>query len=136
MHKKPEKGQEAWSLDDVVYKTEVKEKEKDFESIKENVTEGVLIHGLFLEGCRYNKSALDESEGKKMFAPLPILYVTATAKKGKGTDAERMNTSYSCPVYKYPRRTDKYLVFRVNLPCEQGPHKWKLRGVALLCSTE
>jgi len=29
MHKKPEKGQEAWSLDDVVYKTDVKEREYD-----------------------------------------------------------------------------------------------------------
>ncbi len=44
---------------------------------------------------------------------------------------------YDCPVYKYPRRTDKYFVFDVKLPCEgTGPHKWKLRGVALLCSTE
>ena len=116
MHKKPEKGQEAWSLDDVVYKTEVKE--KDFESIKETYTEGVLINGLFLEGCRWFKNGLDDSEPKKMFAPLPILYVSATTKKGKGNDAERLNNSYSCPVYKYPRRTDKYLVFRVNLPCE------------------
>lgn len=32
MHKKPEKGQEAWALDDVEYKTDVKEKEKDFEN--------------------------------------------------------------------------------------------------------
>lgn len=27
MHKKAEKGQEAWSLDDVIYKTEVRERE-------------------------------------------------------------------------------------------------------------
>jgi len=44
---------------------------------------------------------------------------------------------YDCPVYKYPRRNDKYLIFRVKLPCEgTGAHRWKLRGVALLCSTE
>lgn len=34
MHKKPEKGGEAWSLDDVVYKSEVT-KEKDYENIKD-----------------------------------------------------------------------------------------------------
>jgi len=75
MHKKPEKGQEAWSLDDVIYQTDVKEKE--FELIREIPQEGVLIHGLFLEGCRWLKTGLDDSEPKKMFAPLPILHVTA-----------------------------------------------------------
>lgn len=45
--------------------------------------------------------------------------------------------NYDCPVYKYPRRTDKYFIFDVKLPCVgTGPHRWKLRGVALLCSTE
>ena len=41
MHKKPEKGQEAWSLDDVIYKTEVKE--KDFESIKEKYVDFIFL---------------------------------------------------------------------------------------------
>jgi dynein heavy chain len=116
----------------VVYKTEVRE--RDFDQVKEVPQEGVLIQGLFLEGCRYIKTGLDDSEPKKMFAPLPILYVTAINKKKSG-EPERNN--YNCPVYKYPRRTDKYLVFRVALPCESSvPQKWKLRGVALLCSTE
>ena len=71
-----------------------------------------------------------------MFAPLPILHVTAMNKK-KNVDPERTSNTYSCPVYKYPRRTDKYIIFRVGLQCEgTGPTKWKLRGVALLCSTE
>jgi len=66
MHKKPEKNQEAWSLDDVAYKTEVREKE--FDQMREIPSEGVLIHGLFLEGCKYHKNGLDESEPKKMFS--------------------------------------------------------------------
>ena len=70
-----------------------------------------------------------------MFAPLPILYVTAINKKKP--DPEKMSSSfYSCPVYKYPRKTDKYLIFRVNLNCEASNSKWKLRGVSLLCSTD
>jgi dynein heavy chain len=96
----------------------------------------VYIQGLFLEGCKWSKSGLEDADDKKIFNPLPILYVTAINKK-KGTDSERMNNLYNCPVYKYPKRTDKYLVFRVALPCEApGPTKWKLRGVALLCSCE
>lgn len=69
-----------------------------------------------------------------MFNPLNILYVTAV--NGKKKD-ERTNNQYHCPVYKYPRRTDKYIVFRVYLNCEGSTkEKWKLRGVALLCSCE
>jgi dynein heavy chain len=52
-----------------------------------------------LEGCKWSRNGLDESEPKKMFAPLPILYVTAINKK-KGADAEKNSSTYSCPVYK------------------------------------
>ncbi len=46
-----------------------------------------------------------------MFAPLPLLHVTAINKKKSGDD----KSVYSCPVYKYAKRTDRYLIFRVNL---------------------
>lgn len=57
------------------------------------------MSGLSLEGCKWSRNGLDESEPKKMFAPLPILYVTAINKK-KGADAEKNSSTYSCPVYK------------------------------------
>lgn len=66
---------------------------------------------------------------------------------------------YDCVVYKYPKRSDKYLVTRMflkpdsttqgergpkgqhaaesNLPAGMSPKiNWKLKGVALLCSKE
>ena len=49
-----------------------------------------------------------------MFAPLPLLHVTAINKKKSGDD----KSVYSCPVYKYAKRTDKYIIFRVNLNSE------------------
>ncbi len=68
-----------------------------------------------------------------MFAPLPLLHVTAINKKKSGDD----KSVYNCPVYKYAKRTDKYLIFRVNLNSETDPpSKWKLKGVALLCAKE
>lgn len=99
MHKvKPgDKEKESWSLDDVVYSTQVKERE--YENIKDIQSEGVYIHGLYLEGCRWSRNGLDESEPKKMFAPLPILYVTAINKK-KSSEADKNSSLYSCPVYK------------------------------------
>ena len=136
MHKNPSHGQEAWSLDDVVYSSTVKEKE--YANIREAASsEGVYIHGLSLEGCNWNRNTLEESKPKQIFAPLPILHVTAV-NKAKGQRGEGRDSGvYDCPVYKYLRRNDKYLIFRVKLPCEgTNGHKWKLRGVALLCSTE
>jgi len=58
--------------------------------------------------------------------------VTAINKK-KADD----KSQYNCPVYKYAKRTDKYLIFRVLLNTEtEQPSKWKLKGVTLLCAKE
>jgi len=97
MHKGKPGDKDAWSLDDVVYSTTVKERE--YELIKDIQSEGVYISGLNLEGCKWSKTGLDESEPKKIYAPLPILYVTAINKK-KSADAEKNSSTYSCPVYK------------------------------------
>ena len=135
MHKgggKTEKDKDPWSLDDVVYTSAVKEKEAD--QLKE--MEGVLVEGLWIEGAMWKKGSLADPEGKSMFYPLPLLHVSADNAKGKKADDK---AQYNCPVYKYPRRTDKYLIFRVKLPGDQAQKtaaQWKLRGVALLCSKE
>ena len=123
---------EAWSLDDVIYYTQVRE--HSIEMIKDiNSAEGVFVRELFLESATWGKIGLEDPPEKKNFYPLPILYVSC---KKKGADSDK-NTTYSCPVYKYPRRTDKYLVFRVNMECgSKTPSFWKLRGVALHCFTE
>lgn len=120
----------AWSLDDVSYITTVKD--KDIEQLsKDKDIEGVYIRDLMLEGCRWHRNTLEDSRPREMFFPLPILHVTAGNKK-----KQEEKSSYDCPVYKYPRRTDKYLIFRVKLPSDQDAQKWKLRGVALLCAIE
>jgi len=67
--------------------------------------------------------------------------------KAKTDPAILERTHYNCPVYKYPKRNDKYLIFRVFLKPEaqgapplpnkmQPPQKWKLSGVCLLCTKD
>jgi dynein heavy chain len=68
--------------------------------------------------------------------------------KAKQDDRAGEKSQYQCPVYKYPKRNDKYLIFRVGLKCDaQGGNNnlsrgvtpamnWKLKGAALLCSKE
>jgi dynein heavy chain len=141
-HKSNSKQSVEWSMDNVDYQTQVlsDKQQKEFENSKDHGGEGVYLTGLYLEGCRWNRETLAEANEKKMTYPLNILYVTAVANNSKkGPDAEKKEHAYYCPVYKYPIRGDQYLIFRVYLPCSGGAtdaHKWKLRGVALLCSTD
>lgn len=150
MNKIPKPGQVAskaagdqWSMENVETATLVlsERAQRDVENSRDPPNEGVYVHGLWLEGCKWKRDSLDEATEKKMTYPLNILHVfaTSTAAKGRGPDAERRENAYNCPVYKYPCRTDRYIVFRVLLPCVGGStdaNKWKLRGVALLCSTD
>jgi dynein heavy chain len=129
---------DQWSLDDVV--THATVLNIDADKIKNPPEEGQNISGLYLEGARWNRTEgkLEESETKKLFCPLPVIHVTAVTlkdKKSKGADYGPFGP-FECPLYKYPRRTDKYLVMRLNLKTDANPSHWRLRGVAALCSTQ
>jgi dynein heavy chain len=130
---------ESWALDDVAYYTEVTEFER-LEQVRSKPKEGVYIHGLFLDGAAWSKSegSLVESAPKELFAALPVLYVTAKTKSELRNSREMFGTMgpYECPCYKYRARTDRYLIFMVNLVTKsKRPRHWILRGVALLCQT-
>ena len=85
-----------------------------------------------------NRQLLGYSEPKVLFCALPVLHVGATIKSKKPKDSSfGPNGAYRCPCYNYPRRTDLYYIFMVDLPA--GKHTkayWTLRGTALLCSTD
>merc|ERR1712019_147300 len=123
---------DQWALDDVTSHTEVLM--VDPERIREVPEEGQNIHGLFMEGGRWNRvdSRLDESEPKKLFVQMPVIYVTATTAK----DLKSMGINYgphgpyNCPVYKYPRRNDRYLIFRLLLKTEQHPYLETTWGIS------
>lgn len=72
---------------------------------------------MWLEGCKWGKEGLMDSTEKKMNFPMNIMHVTAVAVNSrKGADQEKKDYAYNCPVYKYPLRNDRYLIFRVLLP--------------------
>ena len=133
---------ENWALDDVVYQCEVKEFLTEH-AVKVAPEEGIYLHGLFLDGCAWSKpeNKLVESEPKKLFTSLPVVHVTGNIK-GDAAKVRRQVFGavgpYECPVYKYPKRTDRFYVFSVTLQCseEKNPAHWGLRGTALLCNTD
>jgi dynein heavy chain len=163
----------TWALDDVRYYTEVQKEvvggeDGRIEGTKINApNEGVYVHGLFLEGAGWHKGdkRLEDSQPKELFYQFPIIWVTAicvprgpvdreTARQNQGPGGKKVDiallekTYYNCPVYKYPKRNDKYLIFRVFLKPEAtgappNPNrgmtaamKWKLCGACLLSCKE
>jgi len=128
---------DQWALDDVISHTDVLP--HDLERVREPPEEGQNVYGLFIEGGRWLRSEqrLDESEPKKLFATMPVIFVTAaTARDLRGAVNYGPHGPYNSACYKYPRRNDRYLIFRLLLKTEQHPYHWKLRGVCLLAQTE
>ena len=168
MKQEVNRQKKTWSLDEVEYSSDVlkeiiqgEDGRIEGKSIN-HPAEGVHIHGLFLEGAGWNRAEkrLEESTPKELYYQFPILHVTAIStavdkdkpqgmgSKGKQDLANLAKTAYFCPVYKYPKRNDKYLIFRCYLKAEapgapSNPNKgmtpvmkWKLSAVCLLCAKE
>ena len=114
-----------WPLDKTVVLTEVTKKQP--EQIEGPSREGAFIHGLTLEGCRWDEKAgcLDESRPKEMFCPMPVMIIKAVT-----VDKAEMKDAYQCPVYKTERRFREE-VFTAQLKSKHGQIKWTLSGVAL-----
>ena len=74
---------------------------KQSESEVEKPADGVLVNGLFLEGCRWSQEegVLAESLSKVLYSKLPVLWL----KPGKRTDFVKGST-YTCPIYKTSAR--------------------------------
>jgi len=137
--RKHKKEDPPWALDDVIYHTEVTNADAG-KSIPAPA-EGINIHGLFLEGGRWEKSDghLEESRPKELFTALPVLYVTGRDSRSEGIDRKSRfeeQGPYECPVYKYKSRNDMYFIFFANLKCtmQKNPNYWTMRGVALVCN--
>jgi dynein heavy chain len=140
--RKHQKDANKWALDDIVYHTEVTEKER-VESVKAQPAEGAYIYGLWMEGAGWDRHGcqLQESEPKTLYVQLPILLCSANHKIEEARIRKEMygvQGPYDCPCYKYRARTDRYFIFLVTLKCtpEKNPAFWTLRGTALSCNTD
>eukprot|EP00792_Barthelona_sp_PAP020_P008883 TRINITY_DN3255_c1_g1_i1.p1 TRINITY_DN3255_c1_g1~~TRINITY_DN3255_c1_g1_i1.p1 ORF type:complete len:3803 (+),score=1118.83 TRINITY_DN3255_c1_g1_i1:106-11514(+) len=118
------RAHQGWALDTLHIVTTVKD--YTIESVKNPPEEGVYVHGLFLEGCRWNAidKKLDESSPKELLSELPVLHISASDQ------APHTQSSYDCPVYFTQKRRNH--IFNVQLPSSASANHWIIRGVALL----
>eukprot|EP00163_Fabomonas_tropica_P031151 TRINITY_DN730_c1_g2_i2.p1 TRINITY_DN730_c1_g2~~TRINITY_DN730_c1_g2_i2.p1 ORF type:complete len:4514 (+),score=1634.66 TRINITY_DN730_c1_g2_i2:234-13775(+) len=116
----------AWPLDKMILQTEILK--KPLEEIDAAPREGAYIHGLYLEGAKWDSSAgqLADSSLKDLHPHLPVMYIKAvTADKRETKDI------YNCPVYGTKRRGPTY-IFTATLRTKQPESKWILSGLCLL----
>lgn len=117
-----------WPLDRMVLTVDVTKK-----STKEEFSgaprEGAYVHGLYMEGARWDTSSgmIQESILKDLTPALPVTYIKAVP-----VDKVDKKGVYECPVYRTRQRGPTF-VWTFNLKTKERPQKWILAGVSLLC---
>lgn len=107
------------------------------DGIKEAPSDGVFIHGLFLEGARWSakKGSLSDSHPKELHDQLPPIWF----KPIRQSDL-RIKSVYECPVYKTSGRRGTLsttghstnFVLSIRLPTDKPDKYWINAGVASL----
>ncbi|XP_075210990.1 dynein heavy chain at 93AB [Lycorma delicatula] len=113
-------------LDKMCLQCDVTKKQK--EESTSAPREGAYVHGLFMEGARWDvlQGVILDSKLKDLFPPMPVINIRAITQ-----DKLDMRNMYECPVYKTRTRGPTY-VWTFNLKSKDKPAKWTLAGVALL----
>jgi dynein heavy chain len=111
------------------------------DDIKEKPEIGVNIHGMFMQGAKwdYNKKCVEDSDPKVAIIQFPVIWVEPIEDKDYNLDKK-----YQCPLYKTSVRAGELsttghstnFVLFIDLPSEQGGDYWVRRGTALLCMTD
>ncbi|CAG9106119.1 unnamed protein product [Plutella xylostella] len=115
-----------WPLDKMCLNCDVTKKTKhEFTSAPR---EGAYIHGLYMEGARWDAGGggVVEARMMELFPLLPVVYVKAVTQ-----DKQDTRNVYECPVYKTRLRGPTF-VWTFNLKTKDKPTRWCLAGVALL----
>ncbi len=114
-------------LDKQIILTEIQKKTYE-ECMESAPREGAYIHGLFMQGARWNtqESSIEDCKPKELFFQMPVINVKAAQK-----DKDRPSQTYLCPCYKTLNRGPTY-VFTAQLKSKTPASKWILAGVALV----
>ncbi|KAK2518440.1 Dnah9 [Columba guinea] len=115
-----------WPLDKMTLQCDVTKKNR--EDFASPPREGAYVHGLFMEGARWDAQAglITEARLKELTPAMPVIFIKAIP-----ADKQDIRSTYQCPVYKTRQRGPTY-VWTFNLKTRENPSKWVLAGVALL----
>jgi dynein heavy chain len=113
-------------LDRLVIQTEVTK--RMLEEIDGPSRDGAYVHGLFLQGARFDVASgcLDRSKPREMFCVLPVINVRAIP-----ADKQDFKGIYNSPVYKTEQRGPTF-VFFAQLRTKAPQARWVFASVACL----
>ena len=99
--------------------------------------DGVYVYGLYLDGARWDRDErlLSDQMPGELYCKMPVIHFLPT------DDYETSPSDYHCPVYKTTVRAgvlsttgqSTNYILAVDLPTEEAPEFWTLRGTALVC---
>ena len=110
---------------------------QDQQGINQPPVDGVYVHGMFLDGARWDKAGgvLAESTPKVLFSSAPVMWLQPAHQ----SDLKEYQ-HYACPMYVTSERRgvlrttghSSNFVMVVKVPSRHDQHHWIRRGVALL----
>uniref|UniRef100_A0A671UPK5 Dynein axonemal heavy chain 11 n=1 Tax=Sparus aurata TaxID=8175 RepID=A0A671UPK5_SPAAU len=117
-----------WPLDKMTLTVDITKKTKD--DFGHPPREGAYIHGLFMEGARWDTQSglISEAVLRDLTPAMPVLYIRAVP-----AEEQELRSTYECPVYRMKQRGPTY-VWTLHLRTKQPPAKWIVAGVVLLLS--
>ncbi|CAM9936766.1 unnamed protein product [Ectocarpus sp. 6 AP-2014] len=102
--------------------------------------DGVYIHGLFMEGARFdrNEMLMAESIPSRLFDEMPCIWLKPSRKEDADGSAGKL---YNCPLYKTSLRAGTLsttghstnFVAPLTIPSGKSEDHWIRRGCAMLC---
>nr|CAB3238531.1 dynein beta chain, ciliary-like [Phallusia mammillata] len=115
-----------WPLDKMVLSVDITKKSKD--DFSHPPREGAYIHGLYLEGAKWDSQTglLAEAKLKELTAPVPVMFIKAIP-----IDRQETKNVYECPLYRTRERGPTF-IWTFNIKSKEKKSKWILAGVALL----
>ncbi|KAL0221591.1 hypothetical protein RCL1_001445 [Eukaryota sp. TZLM3-RCL] len=112
------------------------------EQITQPPEEGCYIHGLFLDGARWDmgKQIVADSLPKQLYCELPVIWLKPVVADQKKVS----KLSYPCPTYKTSERRGTLsttghstnFILNIDLPSDRDKEFWYLRGVAAICQLD
>jgi len=115
-----------WPLDRMCLQCDVTKKTR--EDVSASPREGAYVHGLYMEGARWDTQTgmMAEARLKELNPTMPVIFIKAIP-----VDRLDMRNIYECPVYKTKMRGPTF-VWTFNLKSKEKPARWTMGGVALL----
>ena len=99
-------------------------------------SDGVFVHGLFLEGAAWchDDKVLVEARARELYSEAPVIFLHPGVHPPSNTGG-----TYDCPVYRTTERKgvlkttghSSNYVIGVDLPCSGEPSHWVLRGTCM-----